>query len=100
MEGAVALVLALLAIPFVLPFISWVSSRNTRRRVDELENRIIEQDDRISRLSNQLALLKEKGVAPQGYISALEAKSACENAGKRLCTPESKSSNRGMSTDS
>ena len=64
MEGAVALVIALLAIPFVLPFISWVSSRNTRRRVDELENRIIEQDERISRLSNQLSQLKEKGVAP------------------------------------
>ena len=70
MEGAVALVLALLAIPFVLPFISWVSSRNTRRRVDELENRIIEQDDRISRLSNQLAQLKEKGVAPQPAAAA------------------------------
>jgi formylglycine-generating enzyme len=29
-----------------------------------------------------------KGVAPQGYISATEAKGACENAGKRLCTPD------------
>jgi len=32
--------------------------------------------------------VSQKGVAPQGYISALEAKSACENAGKRLCTPD------------
>jgi sulfatase modifying factor 1 len=29
-----------------------------------------------------------KGVMPQGYISATEAKAACENAGKRLCMPD------------
>ncbi len=28
------------------------------------------------------------GLVPQGYISGLEAKVACENAGKRLCAPE------------
>jgi formylglycine-generating enzyme len=28
----------------------------------------------------------KKGIVPQGYISQLEAKDACENAGKRLCT--------------
>ena len=28
------------------------------------------------------------GLVPQGYISGLEAKAACENAGKRLCAPE------------
>lgn len=28
------------------------------------------------------------GVVPQGYISGVEAKAACENAGKRLCSPE------------
>lgn len=28
------------------------------------------------------------GVVPQGYISGLEAKAACEAAGKRLCAPE------------
>ena len=27
----------------------------------------------------------KKGIVPQGYISMLEAKDACENAGKRLC---------------
>jgi sulfatase modifying factor 1 len=32
--------------------------------------------------------VSQKGVAPQGYISAVEAKSACENASKRLCTPD------------
>jgi formylglycine-generating enzyme required for sulfatase activity len=29
-----------------------------------------------------------EGVAPQGYISGEMAESACEAAGKRLCTPE------------
>lgn len=32
--------------------------------------------------------ISQAGVTPQGYISQLEAKAACENAGKRLCTPE------------
>jgi sulfatase modifying factor 1 len=30
----------------------------------------------------------KKGVAPQGYISQVEAAAACEQAGKRLCTPD------------
>ncbi len=30
----------------------------------------------------------KKGVVPQGYISAVEAKAACEEAGKRLCRPD------------
>lgn len=64
MEGAVALVIALLAIPFVLPLISWVMARRVRRRVDELEERIVQQDERITRLTNQLTLLKKEGVAP------------------------------------
>ena len=29
-----------------------------------------------------------RGVPPQAYISQLQAKAACENAGKRLCKPE------------
>lgn len=29
-----------------------------------------------------------RDVVPQGYISQLQAKSACENAGKRLCKPD------------
>ena len=32
--------------------------------------------------------VSQRGVVPQGYISGVEAKAACENAGKRLCTPE------------
>src|SRR5688572_9696090 len=65
MEGAVALVLALLAIPFVLPVISWVMARNVRRRVDELEQRVAYQDESITRLTNQIAQLKKEGVAAQ-----------------------------------
>ncbi len=30
----------------------------------------------------------KKGLVPQGYISQVEAKGACEEAGKRLCTPD------------
>ncbi len=32
--------------------------------------------------------ISKKGIVPQGYISAVEAKAACENAGKRLCKPD------------
>jgi hypothetical protein len=32
--------------------------------------------------------VSKKGLVPQGYISAIEAKAACEAAGKRLCTPD------------
>jgi uncharacterized membrane protein len=63
MAGAAALVVALLAVPFVLPIISWVMARRARARVDELEDRIAQQDERITRLSNQLALLKKDGAA-------------------------------------
>ncbi|HEX6162130.1 MAG TPA: DUF2339 domain-containing protein [Vicinamibacterales bacterium] len=65
MEGAVALVLALLAIPFVLPLISWAMAARVRRRVDELEARLELQDERISELTGQLTQLKKQGVAPQ-----------------------------------
>ena len=46
MEGAVAIVLSLLAIPFVLPIISWVMARRLRQRVNDLEERIVQQDER------------------------------------------------------
>ena len=63
MEGAVALVLALLAIPFVLPLVSWVMARRVRERVNILEGLIAQQDERITRLTNQLAQLKKEGIA-------------------------------------
>lgn len=64
MEAAVALGLAILSVPFILPFVSWLSARKTRARVDDLEVRIAEQDERIQRLTLQLNKLKETGVAP------------------------------------
>ena len=70
MEGAVALVLALLAIPFVLPLVSWVMATRVRRRVEALEDRIAEQDERITRLTTQLAQLKKDGVAAPAQPAA------------------------------
>ena len=61
----VLFVLALLAIPFVLPIVSWTMAGRTRRRVDDLEARLEYQDERIAQLTNQLAQLKKQGVAPQ-----------------------------------
>ena len=61
MEGVVALVLALLSIPFILPFVSFLMTRKLRGRVDDLEARIDQQNDQISRLSIQLNKLKEDG---------------------------------------
>ncbi|HEX6215324.1 MAG TPA: DUF2339 domain-containing protein, partial [Vicinamibacterales bacterium] len=73
MEGAVALVLALLSIPFVLPIISWVMTRRLRRRVEDLEALLARQDDRISALSNQFARLKTDGVSPAAAPAAPKA---------------------------
>ena len=72
MEGAVLFGLLLLAIPFVLPIISWVMARRARQRIDELDARIALQDDRITTLSNQITLLKKEGVAPLPFYSARE----------------------------
>ena len=73
MEAAAAFVLALLAVPFVLPIISWVMARRARQRIDELEARIAQQDERITRLTTQLTQLKKDGVAPQPAPSAVVA---------------------------
>jgi hypothetical protein len=70
MEGAVALVLALLSIPFILPLVSYLMARKLRGRVDDLEARIAQQDDQIVRLSNQLNKLKQEGVARRGRARA------------------------------
>ncbi len=68
MEGAVALVLALLSIPFILPLVSFFMARKLRGRVDDLEARIAQQDDQILRLSNQLNRLKQEGVPPPAPV--------------------------------
>jgi hypothetical protein len=38
--------------------------------------------------NKKVKAIVKKGLVPQGYISANEAKAACEEAGKRLCTPD------------
>ena len=38
--------------------------------------------------SKRVRAVSQKGIVPQGYISAVEAKAACEEAGKRLCTTD------------
>jgi sulfatase modifying factor 1 len=38
--------------------------------------------------NKKVRAVSRQGIVPQGYISALEAKAACEEAGKRLCTPD------------
>jgi hypothetical protein len=38
--------------------------------------------------TKKVRAISSKGVTPQGYISALEAKAACELSGKRLCAVE------------
>ena len=63
MEGAVALVLALLSIPFILPLVSFLIARKLRARVDDLEARVVQQNEQISRLTIQLNKLKQEGVA-------------------------------------
>ena len=64
MEGAAALVLALLAIPFVLPIVSWVMARRLRERVDELEQRIASQDELIRSLGGKVSKLSAPAAPP------------------------------------
>ena len=62
MEAAVALGLAILSVPFILPLISWLIARKTRARVDDLEALVARQDERIEQLSLQLKKLTDTGV--------------------------------------
>ena len=62
MEAAVALALAILSVPFILPLISWLIARKTRARVDDLEALLAQQDERISKLALELQKLKESGL--------------------------------------
>lgn len=63
MELAVLIGLTLLAVPFILPIVSWLSARRTRDRLDQLSNLVQEQQSDIRRLTNRLALL-EQGARP------------------------------------
>ena len=63
MEGLVALGLAILSVPFLLPIASWVASRRLRRRVVALEEAVETQDQRILALTTTLALLRKSAPA-------------------------------------
>jgi hypothetical protein len=52
--------LAFIVVPFVLPIISWVSSRNTRARVDAVEAALKEQERTIDALKAQLATVRRE----------------------------------------
>jgi hypothetical protein len=60
MAAMIALGLTLLAIPFLLPIISWVISYRLRRRVIDLEDKVSVQRDQISSLTTQLTLLRTR----------------------------------------
>ena len=55
----VLLGLAFIAVPFVVPIVSWVSSRNTRARVEVLEKTVGDQELTINTLKAQLAQLRK-----------------------------------------
>ena len=52
--AAVIVALVLLAVPFVVPIVVWVSARNVRRRVSVLEGRVSEQGRTMDRLASEL----------------------------------------------
>jgi uncharacterized membrane protein len=64
MEAAVALALALLSVPFLLPIISWLIARKTRARVEDLEAKLARQEERLDALTLQFKKLKESAFAP------------------------------------
>src|SRR5262245_32919860 len=43
---------------------------------------------RIDGRESEMLAASRPHVTPQGYINGLQARTACENAGKRLCAPD------------
>ncbi|HET9263190.1 MAG TPA: DUF2339 domain-containing protein [Vicinamibacterales bacterium] len=64
METLIGLILALLAVPFVLPILSWLSTRKTRRLLAQLEALVSDQRRDIDRLTSELAALQTSREAP------------------------------------
>ena len=73
MEGAVALVLALLSIPFILPVVSFLIARKLRGRVDDLEAKLVNQEGQILRLTIQLNKIKQEGAQPEATAAPMGA---------------------------
>jgi uncharacterized coiled-coil protein SlyX len=73
LEGLVALGLAVLSIPFVLPLISWFVTRQLRVRIQRLEAQVSAQADQIRSLSAQLTKLRaepQTQTAPSAAVAA------------------------------
>ena len=60
MESLFLLAIGILAIPFVLPLVSWFMARRVRQRVDALEERLDEQNRAIRDLTVQLKRLSQQ----------------------------------------
>ena len=66
MEGLVALGLAILSVPFLLPIAAWVASRRLRHRVIALEAQVERQDQEILELRTALMRLSRTGRTSAG----------------------------------
>ena len=75
MEGLVALGLAVLSIPFLLPLLSWFAMRGLRARIADLEGRVGAQAEEIRSLSSQLAKLRSIADAPRSQARPTAAAS-------------------------
>ena len=53
--------LIVIAIPFVVPIVAWVSARRARRRIDALENTVADQQRTIEAISQKLRELAASG---------------------------------------
>ena len=78
--------LALVAVPFILPILSWVSSRNTRARVDGLEKTVADQDRTIDALKAQIAQLR-KDVRDGTVVAAPAAPETAPKPAEPVATP-------------
>jgi Predicted membrane protein (DUF2339) len=64
MEALFLFVLIVLAIPFVLPIVAWVSARRSRAQVETLARLVSDQQGEIDQLKKHIAQLTKEGVAP------------------------------------
>ena len=60
------LALILLAIPFVLPIVAWVSARRARTLIETLAKQVDDQQFEINQLKTRLTALVKEGAAPSG----------------------------------
>jgi hypothetical protein len=87
MELLGLLALIFVAVPFVLPIVSWVSARRTRARVEELEATLKEQGRVIEGIKGELVRIRRElrqpgtGADRQEAPATSPARAAPERAG-------------------